>query len=216
MTDAAIQQSLFWGMSDHQVNQQSPVNKKLLSYQRFYTMPKNNHPAKMAITIAGDKDRTHYFDDRSSFDDFVRGLLVGEDELREFSTDFKLYSKVGGEWVEQDFDPYDYFDDIDDTDYPLAHGQLLANYGTKIDHKILWNLAQGNDDAIVLISDASLREQVRNTYKTLHEAGAWASDEEDPAFTEYLDSTEQELYAIATQGTSFVDEDEPKAWLTDI
>ncbi len=179
-------------------------------------MPKIKHPAPFAITIARDEDRTHYFDDRSSFDDFVRGLLVGEDELREFSTDFKLYSKVGSEWVEVDFDPYDYFQDIDDTLYPLAHGQLLGNYSGEIDHKILWNIAQGSEQAIDLILSASTRARVRNTYKTLHELGAWASDESDPAFTEYLDSTEQELYAIATQGTSFVDEDEPEAWLTEI
>ncbi len=179
-------------------------------------MPKINHPAPLAITIAGDEDRTHYFDDREEFDDFVRGLLVGEDELREFSTDFKLYSKVGGEWVEQDLDPYNYFTDIDDTLYPLAHGQLLANYGQWVNHKTLWDIAQGNEKAIALIDDAFTRDQVETTFKRLSEVGAWASDEEDPAFTEYLDSTEQELYALATQGTSFADEDEPEAWLTEI
>ncbi len=181
-------------------------------------MPKNNHPAKLAITIAGDEDRTHYFDDRSEFDDFVRGLLVGEDELREFSTDFKLYSKAGSEWVEVDFDPYNYFTDIDDTPYPLAHGQFLAHFGgADIDPKILWDIAQGCEKVIPFATESkSTQYLLQEKFQNLKDVGAWASDESDPAFTEYLDSTEQELYAIATQGTSFADEDEPEAWVTEI
>ncbi len=30
-------------------------------------MPKSKHPAPLAITIAGDEDRTHYFYDRSQY-----------------------------------------------------------------------------------------------------------------------------------------------------
>ncbi|MCP6759896.1 MAG: hypothetical protein NHB32_14285 [Fischerella sp. CENA71] len=188
-------------------------------------MPKNNHPAKLAITIAGSEDRTYYFDDRSEFDDFVRGLLISTDDGREFATDFKLYTKAkdawceglprnfrgqaseknnsplplnkqetslppkvgdnAGEWQEFELNPYDYFTDIDDTDYPLAHGQLLANYSQCVNHKTLWDIAQGNSKAIALIDDAFTRSRVETTFKRLSELGAWASDESDPVFTEY-------------------------------
>ncbi|TBR56561.1 hypothetical protein B4U84_29270 [Westiellopsis prolifica IICB1] len=184
-------------------------------------MPKNNHPAAFAITIAGSEDRTHYFDDRSEFDDFVRGLLVGEDEGRKTPTDFKLYRKATDawwEWEEQNFDPYDYFKDIDDTPYPLAHGQFLAHFGGgDIDPKILWDIAQGCEKVIPFATESkSTQYLLQEKFQNLKDVGAWARDDEDPAFSEYEVDTALVLYALATQGTSFVDDDEAEAWLYEI
>lgn len=147
-------------------------------------MPKNNHPANYAVTIADDEQRTYYFNDREDWESFIRSLLVGEDESRDFSTDFKVYQKSKSawwEWQEKDFDPYDLFESIDETDFPLAHGQLLGNYSDEIDHKILWNVAQGQEGAINLIPNALTRSRVRNTYKALLAANAWGEGEEAEA-----------------------------------
>lgn len=176
-------------------------------------MPKINHPAPFAITIAGDEDRTHYFDDREEFDDFVRGLLVGEDELREFSTDFKLYKKAPNawwEWHEFELNPYDYFR-VEDTDYPVAHGQLLAKYGQWVNHKILWDVAQGRYESIELIEDESIRAMVANTFRTLEEAGVW--DEPELDFDDEL-TEEDEL--VAQYGLSNLEFVRNQEWIADL
>lgn len=120
--------------------------------------------------------RTYHFDDESDVESFAQGLLC------EGITEFSLYHKDNEEWVEQETNPYDFFTTIDDTPFPLAHGQLLPNLSGDVPPEIIWSLAQGNKDALGLIDNEPAREKAERIFDSLSSTGAW--DEAESLFQE--------------------------------
>ena len=129
----------------------------------------NNHPELSDL-------RTYHFQDESDIDSFAQGLLC------EGITEFSIYHNDAGEWVEQETNPYDFFTTIDETDFPIAHGQLLPNLAEEVSPDIIWSLAQGNKDALSLIDNQQSREKAERIFESLSEAGAW--DEPESLFQE--------------------------------
>lgn len=115
--------------------------------------------------------RTYHFDDEIDVESFATGLLC------EGVTEFSLYYNDGGEWVEQETNPYDFFTTIDDTPFPLAHGQLLPNLSGDVAPEIIWSLAQGNKDALDSIDNEPAREKAERIFELLTLSGAWDEPE---------------------------------------
>ncbi|RUS92404.1 hypothetical protein DSM106972_099190 [Dulcicalothrix desertica PCC 7102] len=115
--------------------------------------------------------RTYHFDDENDVESFATGLLC------EGITEFSLYYNDGGEWVEQETNPYDFFTTIDDTPFPLAHGQLLPNLSRDVAPEIIWSLAQGNKDALGSIDNEPAREKAERIFELLTLSGAWDEPE---------------------------------------
>lgn len=86
-------------------------------------------------------------------------------ELTDFSDIIPGYGK--------DFNPYDDFQTIDDTDYPLAHGQLLPHLAGKVAPDVIFQLGQGNFDALESIEDETTRTWASRRIEELDNAGAW-------------------------------------------
>ncbi len=142
-----------------------------------------NSPAKYAIETS---ITDHYFSDERELEDFAKGMLVGG------HTTFSLYHFENGEWVEQDWCPYDFYADIDDTPYPVAHGQFLAALEVdKVDSKIIWRLGQGEREALNAIDDDANSFAAHNIFKRLEEVGAWdelndeLQEEEETFYTSF-------------------------------
>ena len=76
----------------------------------------------------------------------------------------------------EDVNPYDNFPTIDDTEYPLGHGQLLPHLSGKVTPDIIFQLGQGNLDALESIEDDDTRTWAQNRMQQLGEAGAWGQD----------------------------------------
>ncbi|RUS92795.1 hypothetical protein DSM106972_098140 [Dulcicalothrix desertica PCC 7102] len=124
----------------------------------------NNHPELEDL-------RTYHFDDESDVESFAQGLLC------EGITEFSLYHKDGEEWVEQETNPYDFFTTIDDTPFPLAHGQLLPNLSGDVAPEIIWSLAQGDKNALNSIDNEPAREKAERIFELLTLSGAWDEPE---------------------------------------
>lgn len=124
----------------------------------------NNHPELSDLRI-------YHFEDESDVENFAIGMLC------EGITEFSLYHKDGGEWVEKDCNPYDFFTTIDDTPFPLAHGQLLPNLSEDVSPEIIWSLAQGNKDALSSIDNEPVREKAERIFQHLTLSGAWDESE---------------------------------------
>ncbi|MEA5573863.1 hypothetical protein [Calothrix sp. UHCC 0171] len=124
----------------------------------------NNHPELSDL-------RTYHFDDESDVESFAQSLLC------EGITEFSLYHNNGGEWAEQETNPYDFFTTIDDTPFPLAHGQLLPNLSGDVSPEIIWSLAQGNKDALSSIDNEPAREKAERIFDCLTLSGAWDEPE---------------------------------------
>jgi hypothetical protein len=124
----------------------------------------NNHPELSDL-------RTYHFDDESDVESFAIGLLC------EGITEFSLYHNDGGEWVEQETNPYDFFTTIDDTPWTLAHGQLLPNLSGDVSPEIIWSLAQGDKDTLSSIDNEPAREKAERIFERLTEVGAWDEPE---------------------------------------
>jgi hypothetical protein len=124
----------------------------------------NNHPELSDL-------RTYHFDDESDVESFAQSLLC------EGITEFSLYHNDGGEWAEQETNPYDFFTTIDDTPFPLAHGQLLPNLSGDVSPEIIWSLAQGNKDALSSIDNEPVREKAERIFDCLTLSGAWDEPE---------------------------------------
>lgn len=77
---------------------------------------------------------------------------------------------------EDDFNPYD---DMARDELPLAHSQLLPHLGGKVDPRLIFEIGQGNFDAIDRIEDAQLREWTGNRCEQLLDVGAWEVPEID-------------------------------------
>jgi hypothetical protein len=124
----------------------------------------NNHPELSDL-------RAYHFDDETDVESFAQSLLC------EGITEFSLYHNNGGEWAEQETNPYDFFTTIDDTPFPLAHGQLLPNLSGDVSPEIIWSLAQGNKDALSSIDNEPVREKAELIFESLSELGAWDEPE---------------------------------------
>ncbi|AFZ04626.1 hypothetical protein [Calothrix sp. PCC 6303] len=124
----------------------------------------NNHPELSDL-------RTYHFDDETDVESFAQSLLC------EGITEFSLYHNDGGEWAEQETNPYDFFTTIDDTPFPLAHGQLLPNLSGDVSPEIIWSLAQGNKDALSSIDNEPVREKAERIFDCLTLSGAWDEPE---------------------------------------
>jgi hypothetical protein len=124
----------------------------------------NNHPELSDLP-------TYHFDDESDVESFAQSLLC------EGVTEFSLYHNDGGEWAEQETNPYDFFTTIDDTPFPLAHGQLLPNLSGDVSPEIIWSLAQGNKDALSSIDNEPVREKAERIFDCLTLSGAWDEPE---------------------------------------
>lgn len=174
-----------WGHLPPQTNRQ----------QRNYRMTTNNHNWRIKVNNHPELSdlRTYYFDDQSDIDSFAQGLLC------EGITEFSLYHNDGEEWVEQETNPYDFFTTIDDTPFPLAHGQLLPNLEGDVSPEIIWSLAHGNKDALDSIDNESVREKAERIFESLSEVGAWDEPE----------SLSQENYG------EILGDDEPWKWASE-
>jgi hypothetical protein len=124
----------------------------------------NNHPELSDLP-------TYHFDNESDVESFAQSLLC------EGITEFSLYHNNGGEWAEQETNPYDFFTTIDDTPFPLAHGQLLPNLSGDVSPEIIWSLAQGNKDALSSIDNEPVREKAERIFDCLTLSGAWDEPE---------------------------------------
>jgi hypothetical protein len=72
--------------------------------------------------------------------------------------------------------PYDEIETIDDTEYPLAHGQLLPHLSGKLPPDLIYQLGQGDFEALQYIDDSETLNWAWNRMQQLGEAGAWGDD----------------------------------------
>jgi hypothetical protein len=94
-------------------------------------------------------------------------------------------------------DPYEAIGSIDNTDFPLAHGQLLPHLSGKLPPEHIFRLGQGDWDAIAEIEDCQTRDYVWNKMQGLHELNAWNKPEEyDVANFEELKETISETFNL--------------------
>jgi hypothetical protein len=82
------------------------------------------------------------------------------------------------DWYAGHETPYDACDSIDDTPYPLAHGQLLGNLAGDVPADIIWRLGQGERDALTLIDDEDTQSRAEVLVERLAAVGIW--DDETP------------------------------------
>jgi hypothetical protein len=76
----------------------------------------------------------------------------------------------------EDINPYDHYLTIDDTEYPLAHGQLLPHLAGEVTPDVIFQLGQGNLDALENIEDDDTRTWAQNRMQQLGNSGAWGED----------------------------------------
>jgi hypothetical protein len=69
--------------------------------------------------------------------------------------------------------PYDELETIDNTEYPLAHGQLLPHLSGKLPPDLIYQLGQGDFEALQYIDDSETLNWAWNRMQSLGEAGAW-------------------------------------------
>lgn len=148
--------------------------------------------------------RTYFFDTQDEVEDFARGLLVASE------TDFTLYQKQQGKWIEQETDPYDFFPDIDETPTPIAHTQLLPNLAPDIDPKIIWKLAEGDFDALDLIENDELRFKASSIMNRLDALAVWDAPEIED---DWLTQEDEPLHSMGAATREFVTDQQ---WLTDL
>ncbi len=144
-----------------------------------------NHPSLYAIET---ELTDHYFADEQELEDFAKGMLVGG------HTEFKLYYFEDGDWIEQDWCPYDFYASVDETPYPVAHGQFLAALRDKVDAPLIWLLGQGEKEALDSVNDANHSLAV-SLFNRLEGAGAWdeLNDElEEEELTPYVSAIDVE------------------------
>ncbi len=72
--------------------------------------------------------------------------------------------------------PYDELETIDHTEYPLAHSQLLPHLSGKLPPDLIYQLGQGNFEALQYIDDSETLDWAWNRMQQLGEAGAWGED----------------------------------------
>ena len=75
-----------------------------------------------------------------------------------------------------DSNPYDDFETIDDTQFPLAHGQLLPHLSDKVHPHVIFELGQGNIEFCQYIEDSATRDWAWNQVHSLGEAGAFGDN----------------------------------------
>ncbi len=114
----------------------------------------------------------------SALDAFTEQLSLELEvpDLSNLNNELTDFSDIVPGYGEDFFNPYDNYLTIDDTEYPLAHGQLLPHLSGKVTPDVIFQLGQGNFDALENIEDDSIRNWASSRMEVLGTAGAWGED----------------------------------------
>ncbi|MBR8840292.1 MAG: hypothetical protein DSM106950_41455 [Stigonema ocellatum SAG 48.90 = DSM 106950] len=83
-----------------------------------------------------------------------------------------------------DSDPYENFQTIDETPYPLSHGQFLGNLAGDVDFETIWKLGQGDNSALEEIDyDLQVKQKAKDIFEHLSEMDYWTEWDKKNAST---------------------------------
>lgn len=142
-------------------------------------------PFEWRVIVADDDSTEYYFDQVEDLDNYCKELLIANKEFSFYHLEPDDSEEMKGvvigesDYKKQEINPYELFTDIDDTPYPVPHGQFLGNFSGELSVMQIWRLSQGNETVIEDIEDLDLREKATRIFESLENIGAWDEKEEE-------------------------------------